>query len=208
MLRIETVEQRTLDILKQCMALESLDSFVLVGGTALALQFGHRKSIDLDFFGNVQSLETYEILEDFRNIGNTVLATESKVMIGVYIDNLKIDIVKYKYPFIRDIINIDNIRLANPIDIAAMKLAAITGRGKKKDFIDLYFLLKHFSIEEIVQFYLEKYHDGNIFLVLRSLIYFEDADMDEDPVMLEKVSWIEMRTFIEDKVNKYLRTIN
>lgn len=208
MLRIETVEQRTLDILKQCMALKSLEQFVLVGGTALALQYGHRKSIDLDFFGNVQSISSMDFIDDFAAIGHTVVATESRVMVGMYIDSLKIDIVKYRYPLVREILEIDNIRLASPVDIAAMKLAAITGRGKKKDFVDLYFLLQQYTVDQIVGFYLEKYQDGNIFLVLRSLLYFEDADSDEDPIMLQDISWDTMKKSIAECVNDYLKRTN
>lgn len=207
MLHTKTVDTRTLDILRACMELKSLENFVLVGGTALALQYGHRKSIDLDFFGNINFLDPQELLLDFKTVGNTTLATQSRVMIGFYIDNLKVDVVKYKYPLIRDIINIENIRLANPIDIAAMKLAAITGRGKKKDFIDLYFLLKNYPIDDIASFYLEKYKDGNIFLVLRSLLYFDDADQDEDPVFFESIDWEEVKSTIKTTVNNYINTI-
>jgi len=207
MLHTKTVDPRTLDILRACMELKSLEDFVLVGGTALALQYGHRKSIDLDFFGNIDYLDAHELLLDFETVGNTILATQSRVMIGFYIDNLKVDVVKYKYPLIRDIVIIENIRLANPIDIAAMKLAAITGRGKKKDFIDLYFLLKNYSMDDIASFYLEKYKDGNIFLVLRSLLYFEDADQDEDPVIFESIDWEEVKSTIKTTVNNYINTI-
>ncbi len=208
MLRKETVEQSTLDILKQCMKLHCLSDFVLVGGTALSLQLGHRISIDLDFFGNVKKLEEEEFSKSFKEIGNTVLANKSQVMLGYFINNLKIDVVKYKYPLIKSPLVIEGIRMARPEDIAAMKFAAITGRGKKKDFTDLYYLLEHFTFEEMFEFYNMKYADGNNMIVLRSLAYFEDADKDIDPIFIDKnISWEKIKFTIENKLNKYLNTL-
>ncbi len=89
-----------------------------------------------------------------------------------------------------------------------MKLSAITGRGTKKDFIDLFFLLQSFSLDEILTFYNQKYHDGSEFLVLKSLSYFEDADEDEDPVMLHPFNWNEIKEFIKKKLKDYLQIPN
>lgn len=110
-----------------------------------------------------------------------------------FINNIKVDFVNYFYPWIDDLIIKDGIRLASDKDIGAMKLAAITGRGSKKDFIDLYFLLQKYSLSDLLGFYGKKYHDGSIFLVLRSLVYFEDANGHDDPEMLVSIEWEEVK---------------
>ena len=89
------------------------------------------------------------------------------------------------YPLLDDCLVVDNIRMLSTKDIAAMKLSAIAGRGSKKDFIDLYFLLEKFSLAEILSFYTQKYHDGSAFMVQKSLTYFEDANIQLEPKMYQ-----------------------
>ena len=120
------------------------------------------------------------------------------------VNGVKIDIVNYPYGWIDDPVIEDGITLAGVKDIAAMKLSAITNRGTKKDFIDLYFLLKRFSFNELIGFYLKKYSDAQLFTVLKSLTYFEDAEMDPLPVMVEPINWDEIKTSIVKAVNQYL----
>ena len=86
-----------------------------------------------------------------------------------------------------------------------MKLASITGRGEKKDFIDLYFLLKHFSLKQMLGFYEQKYHDGSIFLVLRSLAYFDDADQDVSPKMFSDLSWDKIKSTISENLKDFIK---
>lgn len=87
-------------------------------------------------------------------------------------------------------------------DIAAMKLNAIAGRGSKKDFIDLYFLLKEFTLEEILSFYEKKFNDGSIFMVQKSLTYFDDADFQLEPIMYKEFNWEECKKTILNEVSK------
>ena len=119
------------------------------------------------------------------------------------LDGVKVDMVHYQYPWIDDAVKTDGLSLASPKDIAAMKVNAIEGRGTKKDFIDLYFLLKHYSIEEILGFYKEKYPEHSVFRALMSMSYFEDADEQFMPLMFESVTWEEMRKTILEKVRGY-----
>lgn len=105
-------------------------------------------------------------------------------------------LVSYRYPLIEPVQVIDNLRVASFKDIAAMKLNAIVGRGSKKDFIDLYFLLRQFSLTEMMGFYNEKYFDGSEFMVLKSLSYFEDADREPSPELYEEVDWGEIKSHI------------
>ena len=83
-----------------------------------------------------------------------------------------------------------------------MKLNAITGRGSKKDFVDLYFLLKDFSLKDIMNLYMQKYPQGSEFLVYKSLTFFEDAESQPMPEMLIPVNWIEIKKLISLETNK------
>ena len=176
----------------------------LVGGTALALQISHRKSIDIDLFG-ILSSDNIQVMKKLDQTGRTIILNKSE-NIGIYsVDGIKVDIVNYHYKCLEDPIKEDGLTLAGMRDIAAMKLAAITNRGSKKDFTDLFFLLRHFKIGELLHFYQEKYHDGSVFHVLKSLSYFDDADEDEDPVMLDPVKWGEIKEHVLKSLNAHLK---
>jgi hypothetical protein len=183
------------------MAEEELNRFVLVGGTALALQFGHRESVDVDLFGK-QPLDTLDLSGILSGFGKVQLLKKSPSIEVYSVDSIKVDFVNYRYPLLRPIIEESRLRLASPEDIAAMKLSAIAGRGSKKDFIDLYLLLQHFSLKEIVNFYLKKFPDGSEFLVLKSLTYFDDAEKEAAPKMFMNVTWQEIKECIREEVNK------
>ena len=205
MLQTQTVEPGTLDLLKKCMELDALQPFTLVGGTALSLQYGHRMSIDLDFFGNVNFLDDKLISEQFASIGNAELVNQSSVMLGFFINEIKVDIVKYKYDFIEKPITEGIIRLAHPKDIGAMKLAAISGRGKRKDFYDLYYLLRDYSLVDLISFNKKKFPDSNEMIIIKSLGYFDDADLDQQPILMEQVSWSTVKKTISGHLQNYIR---
>ena len=188
MLHYETVDEGTLGLLKQLQSLSILSEMRLVGGTSLALQIGHRKSIDIDLFGNL-SAEYENLIDELKTIGEVVPLKNSKNIHSLLINNIKVDIVNYEYEWLTNKITTENIQLATIEDIAAMKLNAIIGRGSKKDFIDLFFILKDYSLATLMDFYTKKYNDGSTFLVLKSLTYFEDADMEEMPFMFNNIDW-------------------
>nr|WP_287802757.1 nucleotidyl transferase AbiEii/AbiGii toxin family protein [Prevotella sp.] len=200
MLSYETVEPRTLELLKSLMQEPVFNDMRLVGGTALALQYGHRQSIDLDFFGDLtcEQEKTQEILSKYGKV--TVLKETKNIRIYV-VDNIKVDFVHYScYPWLEDAIFEDGIRLASPKDIAAMKINAIEGRGTRKDFVDVFFLLKHYSLQEILSFYKAKYPNYSDFRAMMSLTYFEDAEMQPMPKMFNNTSWPDMQKVIIEKV--------
>ena len=176
----------------------------LVGGTALALQYGHRSSVDLDFFGNIEA-STEELTQVLGQVGVVTLFGQSKMIKGFAIDGVRIDIVNYTYPWLEEAIIEDGLRLASPADIAAMKVYAIENRGSRKDFIDMYFLLKHYSLDEILSFYKQKYPEHSEFVALRSLTYFEDAESFAMPKMFVDFDWEELKLSIIASVNKYVR---
>ena len=203
MLSYKTVESHTLELLKSLMAEPLFASLRLVGGTSLALQYGHRSSVDLDFFGEITA-DDEDIKGVLRKFGSLLVLKESKNIKVYQLDGIKIDIVNYSYAWIDDAIVEDGIVLASPQDIAAMKINAIEGRGTKKDFIDIYFLLQHYTLKEILEFYKEKYPEYSIFRALMSLTYFEDAETQIMPRMFVDVSWNDIKDSVCKVVDEYI----
>jgi len=207
MLHFEAIDNNALVLLRNLLKESAFKELRLVGGTSLALQFGHRKSIDLDLFGSIEA-DNFFIGNEINKFGSVTTLQNLPNLHTYIIDGIKVDIVNYSYPWISDLIVENEIRLANPIDIGAMKLAAITGRGSKKDFVDLYFLLKHFTLKELLSFYDTKYKDGSVFMVLKSLTYFVDAEEDLDPVYFTPVKWNDIKQKIIAIHSEYLKTID
>ncbi|MFZ6026010.1 MAG: nucleotidyl transferase AbiEii/AbiGii toxin family protein [Bacteroidota bacterium] len=206
MLYYETIDTSTLELLKRLLAIPSFSSLRLAGGTSLALQYGHRKSIDIDLFGEIDI--DGDSLSSILTETGEVKRLNNRPNIHIYtINGVKVDIVNYPYRWIDELLVKDGLRLASDKDISAMKLAAITGRGTKKDFIDLFELLQHYSLSELIGFYEQKYHDGSVFLVLKSLVYFEDADAEITPYLLRNYSWEDIKTYIKKVHVGYMKNI-
>lgn len=200
MLQYKTIEPATLQLLKGLQSLPLLQGTRLVGGTALALQLGHRNSVDLDLFGTIPF--SSEEIRNALSADHTLTIVKESKNINIYlIDGIKVDIVNYMYPWVDNTVQGDGFSLAGIKDIAAMKTAAIVGRGTKKDFLDLYFLLRHFSLQDILDLYMQKYPDGSLFVAMKSLSYFEDAEPDPMPVMFEDVSWDTVKERIRDAIS-------
>jgi len=176
-------------------------NFNLVGGTSLALQIGHRNSIDIDLFGNSE-INSDLFIEKLSKFGELKVVQSTKNILITKINEVKVDFVNYKYPLLSQILFVENIRMLSTKDIAAMKLNAIAGRGSKKDFIDLYFLLNEFTLQEILNFYLQKYDDGSSFMVQKSLSYFLDADDQLSPKMYLDFNWETCKQKIIEEVLK------
>jgi predicted nucleotidyltransferase component of viral defense system len=208
MLRVETVEPHTLAILKELMTLPQLSEFHLVGGTALSLLYGHRMSVDLDLFSNTH-FKNDEIINVLTNKFKTGFVHEQKnerFGIFAFVDDVKIDIVRYPHPSIKPIYAIDGIRFFSTEDIIAMKVQAILGRGKKKDFWDIAELLKHYTVEDFVTFHAKKFSTQHLLIsVPQAMIYYSDAEDSEDPISLQNQTWESVKAFISNKVSDYLK---
>lgn len=202
MLHYTTVYPDTLELLKKLMAIPELSNFYLAGGTALALQIGHRISYDLDMFGQ-RNFEVEEILELLAPIVKVQILQQSKNILILDAQGIKVDFVNYRYPLLNPPATIDNIRFVSKPDIGAMKLAAIAGRGKKRDFTDIFFLLQDYQLNELMEFYNQKYKDGSEMMVLRSLSYFDDADNDEDTVLLKNAVWENIKDEILNQIKRF-----
>lgn len=200
--------QKTLALLgKQ----DFLKSAYLAGGSSLALQLGHRRSIDFDFFTN-KEFESINIKKKLQLIGEYKVKNETpKTMVGEF-NKVKFSLFYYPYQLVDKPNMFVGINLSNVKDIAAMKLAAITDRGTKKDYIDLYFLAKNkFPFEKMFSFYDKKYKifESNKLTLLKALQYFEDANGSDMPEMVEKIDWEEVKEFFRREVvklaDKYLK---
>ena len=205
MLHTETVEPSTLDLLKRLLRLPELSNIRLVGGTALALHLGHRKSVDLDLFGNFDPIVSYRKL--LSDAGYSVEGAENGTVQSLRVEDVKVDLVNYPYPWMEDVLDEDGVRLAGLKDIAAMKLSAVANRGRKKDFIDVARLLDVFSLDQMLSFYKEKFSVSELSFPLRGLMYFDDAEEDPMPEMLDgSLTWENVKNTVIAATRKYVLT--
>jgi predicted nucleotidyltransferase component of viral defense system len=209
MLYKKTVEPSTLGLLTELMTLPELEQFRLVGGTALSLLLGHRNSIDLDLFTDEpfdSDLLIYKLSDAFPEFS----AKEKKGprLFFTYINNVKVDFVHTFEKFTFASNTIEGIRFASLEEIIALKLNAIAGRGAKKDFWDLHELLGHFSFDQMFSFYQTRYPNNSAMMIIKSITYFVEADMDSDPYSFKKVKWDKIKKEIIEKFNRYIQTIN
>lgn len=213
MLFKETLSPSSYEILQKLCSIEELNDFELVGGTSLALQIGHRISIDLDFFC-VNMFDTRKIkqvlLDNFHKNSITFDYEEKNTLIGS-IDQIKIDFIRHAYPKIDDTLIIDGIRLSSVKDIAAMKIGAITDNGTRiKDFVDLYYLLKQFKMQEVIGFFEQKYQSENLFSALKSIVYFNDLDPDSikyiNYMNNKQLSFENLKSFITKETENYINS--
>ena len=200
MLQTRTIEPGTLELLKKLMSIPFLDSFYLVGGTALALQFGHRMSIDIDLF-TLDDFDNNNLIEILSKSFDVSIEFENRNIVITYINNIKVDFVKMGYPILFEPLLIENIRMLDIRDIVAMKLKAIAQRGSKKDFFDIYFFLQQMKMESMLQLFKRKFEQHELFYIVKSLTYFNDAENDADPILFDKdVTWAKVKTLIHEKV--------
>lgn len=207
MLHLKTVEPRAFSILEQLMAMPELKGFSLVGGTALSLLYGHRMSVDLDLFSNkpFENSTVVSALEKKFESSFVNRSTNPRFGIFGFINEVKVDIVRHPHPLIRPETITEGIRMFSVEDIIAMKVQAILGRGKKKDFWDIAELLQHFTIKDFIQFHKEKYSTQNLLITVpQAITYFADAEESEDPISLKNQTWKKVQAFLKKEVSDYL----
>ncbi len=187
MLHKETIDSKTLELLIDLQKEPLLSSFNLVGGTALALHLGHRRSVDLDFFtSEAFDLEAVKMML-VKNYDFKVSYSRSQTIKG-FINDIKVDFIRFDYPHLFQYDDIENIRIESIPDIIAMKLLSITDNGSRiKDFIDIAFLSSHYSLNDMLLFYVNKIPNSNVLMPIKALTYFEDIDFKESVVMLNHV---------------------
>lgn len=186
-----------------------VDSFYLAGGTAAALNLGHRVSIDLDFFGP-DPFDPDVLAGALADTGRLILdRIAPDTLLGEW-NEMKLSFFRYRYPLVSDPVVALGVRIAHLHDIAAMKLDAVSRRGTKRDFVDLYFIAQAgISLSEALQWYEQKFAGLHVNLVhvVKSLAYFADAELDPSPLMLVDFSWDEAKHFFEQEATTLLRTL-
>jgi len=203
----ETVDKKTESVLAKIVRLGFIQKFYLAGGTALAIQLGHRESIDLDFFAQ-EKFSVSKLKYNLSQIGKLAVDYEDEDTLSGMLDEVKVSFFHYGYAQIFSLVRYENIFLADERDIAAMKIDTISARGSKKDFVDIYFLLQKYSLPDLIGFFEEKYKNiqYNKLHILKSLVYFDDADSNPDPMMLVDFNWEKIKTFLENEVKKIVVT--
>lgn len=182
------------------MLLPILESFFLVGGTAIALHLGHRKSIDLDLF-TAASFNNSTLLGKLAGNHEISVELDEPNMLITTIEEIKVDFVKMGYPILFPTLLIEGVRMLDLRDIAAKKLKAIAQRRGKKDFYDIYFLLDQMSLETMISIFRQKFKMHEVFHIIKSLTYFEDAEQSANPVVFDKtVTWQKVKGSIKSAV--------
>jgi predicted nucleotidyltransferase component of viral defense system len=167
-----------------------LDDFYLSGGTALSLQLGHRESEDLDFF-NQHNFDPRKLQPQIEKLGKLESLELSENTLNTFVNEVKLQFLGYPYKLLEPTANYQGIKLSSVVDIACTKIQTVGMRGSKKDFIDVYFILQQFSLEELFLQTEKKYQDSefNKIHILKSMIYFNDAEDQPMPRMHKEVSW-------------------
>lgn len=201
----EAISKKMLAILSPLSQIKKIKQFYLAGGTALALQLGHRKSIDLDFF-TYKKFNNKILKLQLQKIGKVEIITDEEDTLNIIISDVKVSFFYYPYKNISNLIEFNKIKLASCQDISAMKLEAISGRGSKKDFIDLFFLTKDSTLKQILSIYKNKYKgiSYNELHIIKSLTYFVDADKEPMPIMLKPINWTQIKKELISEVKKLL----
>jgi hypothetical protein len=191
-------------------AWKGLEEFYLAGGTALALIYGHRVSVDLDFFSSTNVLgftERQPLLETLREAGGRI-EEEKDGTVHARLEGAHISFFRYRYPLLAPLSPWERIRLAHPRDIGLMKLGAIIGRGSRKDFVDLHTILQEeISLRSLLRLADKKFPGSHDFKVhaLRALVYFDDADTEPELRMRQDMRWPAIKRFFETEVRALAR---
>jgi hypothetical protein len=191
-------------IVRRLVAEGCLETWTLAGGTGLALQLGHRYSEDLDFFSS-EAFETDRLIQRLSEVGPLAIQGRSSATLHAVLRGLRVSFLGMQEPLVYPGTPYRGLTLADPRDIAVMKLVAIGGRGSRKDFVDLYFFLQAGgSLDSILELTRRRFQrvDYNEYHLLKSLLYFEDAEMEPLPRMLRKTSWPEIKRRIIAEVRR------
>jgi hypothetical protein len=201
MLHSSAVPVKLLKLLADFQESSSAAGFALAGGTSLALRFGHRLSVDLDFFTSAPFHPT--TLAGQLGFGPESILAQADGTLRLLVDHVKVEFLSHSYPLLAPVEQLDSIRMWSVPDVAAMKLNAISNRGSKKDFYVLAALLDRFDLQTMIGFYEAKYQPASLMMVIRSLAWFEDADSEPDPLSLRHDSWPK----VMDRVSSAIRTL-
>ncbi|MFH1726167.1 MAG: nucleotidyl transferase AbiEii/AbiGii toxin family protein [Elusimicrobiota bacterium] len=184
--------------------------FYLAGGTALALRLGHRISLDLELFSPDDPLEEARrasLLKALAGTGSLDIREAQDGTCHFRLGGTPVSLFHYPYPLLSPARDWRGLPVASVEDIAAMKLSAIVGRGSRKDFLDLYCVCRRIGLDAVLRVAEGKFPDRPEFLLqaARALVYFEDAEKEPMPRLLEKLSWQAVKSYFERTAPKTLR---
>ncbi|MFH2024265.1 MAG: nucleotidyl transferase AbiEii/AbiGii toxin family protein [bacterium] len=183
-----------------------LQDAYLAGGTAAALQLGHRISVDFDFFTTKEFVPKVFSAE-LSKLGSFDEEQADKGTVLGNFEGIKFSLFIYKYPLLSPLLKYLSLNIADIDDIAAMKIDAVATRGLKRDFVDLYFICESgYELAQILNSYNKKYGKlaSNLIHIQKSLVFFNDAEPDEMPRMLKEVNWEEVKKYFESEVKKLI----
>jgi hypothetical protein len=197
------VNEETRKSIETISSLKFLGSFYLAGGTACAMHLGHRISHDLDFF-SMEEFSLRRTSDTLKDSGHFIIDySDSRTLIGRF-NKTKVSFFHYSYPLIEDVHRAFGLTIASLVDIGCMKIDAISSRGSKRDFVDLYFILNSMSLglSEMLRYFEKKYggENFNIIHILKSLVYFTDADIEPELNMLATYSWEDIKTYFTEQI--------
>ena len=201
MLQEQAIPNPTLKLLRELAVKDFLHDFRLVGGTGLALYWGHRVSVDIDFFTD-KKIDLLYIEGQLNKIEEANFLSRSPIALFYTLQSIKCDFLIYPYLFSLPPLIENKIQIAALDDIVTMKLGSITNRGAKKDFIDLFYILQHYDFQKLCDLYKLKYKTKDLLALFRSLTFFNDAEPQEMPeVLIDKtLKWSTVKKEIEKKV--------
>ena len=201
----ETVDASVERTLNNLQHVPIVARFYLAGGTGLALQFGHRRSVDLDFFLS-EDFNEDNVLQKVQHLEGFSLVSKEPGTIYAHVQGTKVSFLAYAYPVLFPFQSFLGVNVADPRDIGCMKISAIASRGTKRDFVDLYVLTRRYGLEQLLGWFKRKYAQTNYSTVhvLKSLTYFEEAEQDPMPNMLQSVSWEEVKQFFMSEAPRLL----
>lgn len=205
----EVISETAANTLGAIRGLELLSSFYLAGGTGLALLFGHRRSEDLDFFSRELFNEEL-LLQQIQRVKGFALVAKQAHTLHATIDATKVTFLGYAYPVLFPLAYFADVAVADPQDIACMKISAIASRGTKRNFVDLYVAAQRFGLPHLLQLFDRKYAQAryNKLHVLKSLVFFDDAEKDPMPHMLAALDWPDVKEFFLGEASRWKNEVN
>lgn len=202
MLYKETVDTKTLDLIRRLLYDEHLRGFVLVGGTALSLQVGHRISIDIDLFSN----KPFDSVNLGTHLSSKYAVDGMKTLLNgifCFIDDIKVDLISHQYPWVDSFVNIDGVRMASLREISAMKLNAIVQNGSRlKDFVDIYVLLRYLSFNQMYSDYQIKYPAANRTVVQNAVLFHDEIKPAKIDYITKDLRLVDVFQTLRDAVMK------
>jgi hypothetical protein len=205
----ETITPPTEEVLHALHDLVIAGGAYLAGGTGLALRFGHRRSVDLDFFF-CENFDEERLLQSLMMMPGVSGVRRAPQTLHAVIQGVKVSFLGYAYPLLFATASFNGVPVADPRDIACMKITAVSSRGTKRDFVDLYEACRHFGLQSLLMLFAQKYArtEYNRLHILKSLIYFADAEKDPLPHMLLPLEWPDVKKFFQSEIQKMWQRVD